>query len=234
MVAVRFPTDKIPITDESFSVSWDMEDKEYIQKRYFGNIHKCKMLGLLHPNNATLKALKTQLVEEFRERIRRRYNDQTVYDFNMKNRHFEPQGIGYKYDRVLNTGIQVMFETFTGEGAVQDWHFAAGDGISDTFPNTKTLDHEVIRVSMMDSDTGFMTAAGTTLNSAGLIAETIPTFQIKEVGAVNNDGGIDDETNARKTDVFLFRSVFPSTDIVTHTQNTNFTTIVHAIYSKSI
>lgn len=166
--------------------------------------------------------------------MRRRYNDQTVYDFEAPNRHFEPQKIGYKYDRVLNDGIQRIFELVTGESGDRFTHFAAGDGNSDTLPNTKTLDHEIVRVKMSESDTGFFVAAGSTLNAAGFISESIPTFPIKEVGAVDNDGGVDDETNARRKDTFLFRSVFPSTDIVVHTFGQNFTTAVHAIYSKSV
>lgn len=180
-----------------------------------------------------LKELKDTLVLEFKLRLFRRYNDQTVYDFNMKNHHFEPQDVGYKYDRMLNDGMQRMFENMTGENAIIFSHFAAGDGDSDTFPNTKSLDHEVIRVKMVNADTGFFTASGTTLNASGFISESIPTFQVKEVGATDNGSESQDDA-AGGVDTFLFRSVFPSTDIVTHTFGTNFTTCVHAIYAKSV
>lgn len=229
--------DELELADESFAASWDLEDKDYVSKRYYRNIHDA--ISLLKSERfgsaryIQLKELKNALVSEFRTRLHRRYNDQTVYDFNMKNRYFEPQKVGYKYDRMLNDGMQLMFETLTSETGTREWHFAAGDGSSDTFPNTKGLDHEIIRVKMVESDTGFFTASGTTLNASGFISEAIETFPVKEVGAVDSDGSALDDA-AAPPDTFLFRAVFPSTDVVTHTFGTNFTTCVHAIYAKSV
>jgi molybdopterin converting factor small subunit len=230
--------DEIELADEGFASSWDLEDKEYVHKRYFANIRKATSMFKLEPYGSTrrmqLKQLRDQLVEEFRERLRRRYNDQTVYDFNMKNRHFEPQKVAYKWDRVTNDGMARMYENVTGENGTRFSHFVAGDGNSDTYPNTKSLDHEIVRVQMIDSDTGFFTASGTTLNASGFFSESIQTFAVREVGATDNGGAGVDIVGATTIDTFLFRSVFPATDIVTHTLGGNFTTCVHSIYSKSV
>jgi hypothetical protein len=229
--------DGLEVADESFVSSWDLEDRDYIGIRYFHNTNKIIQMIKAEPQGSErrkqLKALKDELVKELRERLRRRYNDQTVYDFKMKNRYFEPQKIGYKYDRVTNDGIQRIFENATGENGTLFTHFAAGDGNSDTFPNTKGLDHEIVRVKMVEADTGFFTASGTTLNAGGFISESIQTFAVKEVGAVDGDGSALDDA-AAPPDTFLFRSVFPSTDIVTHNFGTNFIVAVHAIYAKSV
>lgn len=229
--------DELELADESFVSSWDLEDLNYVSVRYFANVNKIiQMLRAERrgsPRRLQLQQLKDQLVKELRERLRRRYNDQTVYDFKAPNRYFEPQKIGYKYDRVLNDGMQRLFENATGENATPFTHFVAGDGTSDTFPNTKGLDHEIVRVPMVNADTGFFTASGTTLNAGGFISESIQTFQVTEVGAVDGDGSALDDA-AAPPDTFLFRSVFPSTDIVTHNFSTNFTIAVHAIYAKSV
>jgi hypothetical protein len=230
--------DTLLYVDEDFVASWDLEDKPLIQKRYYRNISRIDQMLRSEPRNSKrrlqLKELRDRLVEQFRERLRRRYNDQTVYDFDMKNRHFEPQDVGYRYDRVLNSGMALIWEIVAGETGVPDWHFAAGTGTNDTYPDTTGLQAEVIRVAMKNADTGYFVGSGTVLNASGFISESIGTFDINEVGAVDNDGSTANDANVTMADTFLFRSVFPSGDVVTHNSGTNFTTCVHAVYTKSV
>jgi hypothetical protein len=223
--------DTLQHTDEGYTASWNLSDKADIWGNYFWKVHQLDEIArqkYFHKNIREIaKHDRNKLVAEFRDRLKRRYNDQTVYDFKLKDRYFKPEQLGYKFDRVLNDGMQRMAENATGENTRVFSYFQFGTGNSDTYPNTKGLEAEVLRVNMF-SDKGFFTASGTTLNLAGFASEAVATFPIVEVGATDDDG------SNPTTAVSLFRSVFPSTEIVTHTFGQNFTTAVHVIYQRSV
>ena len=214
--------------DEALVASWNLSDKPFIQHNYFKQISTLS-LAYRKNHNADVKADRDALVEQFKTRLKRRYNDQTVYDFKAKNRYFEPEKVGFKKDRVLNDGMQRIAELVTQESDRTFTHFAAGIGNDDTYPNTSQLQQEVIRVDMTPPIAkGFFTASGTTINSAGYFDEAVPTFPVVEIGVVDGDGS---DINS---EVFLFRSVFPSTEVITHTFGQNFTTCIHTIYQRSV
>lgn len=138
-----------------------------------------------------------------------------------------PRHIGFSTNKMTDNGIQRHGELVCMTTDKLFTHFAIGSGSSATTSQTNALDTEIGRADM-DSDEGFRVAAGSNIIECGYFDETYPTFTASESGCFDGDGS--DPTN----EILEWRSVYPVSQQVLHTQNINFMTYIHTIFQRSL
>ena len=160
--------------------------------------------------------------ESFQDKLERRYNDQTVH-FEKSGKLFEPLHVTpRKYDLVTLAGMGAITELITGRRSTPFTHYADGTGTTTEAASDTKLQNEHFRVSMVTD--GFAQPSGASARFAGKFPFTAPTATITE-------GGVFD---ALVGGTMLFRTVFPSNEVIVHTQYSTVYTLTQTVSMISI
>lgn len=215
--------------DIGYGALWGKEDSEHVKNDFdrirseSENIRDCISWIRKHPEDKELikrnidnaKARRTKLLDNFEHKLERTYNDKTVKDF-------EPLYVTKKVDKVVNTGFTRIAELVVGESVEFFNTYACGTGTTTAYVGDTTLETEIARVAIDTS--GYATASGAIIKYGAYFATGVPSASISESGVFDNS----------VSGAMLFRTVYPASKVIVHTQNSTFFTLSHAIYQSSV
>lgn len=174
--------------DFGYAGLWDKRDSEKIEK----TLEKIRLAAAINDD-----ATADKLLNDFNERLERKYQDQTVRP-HQRWGEFEPLEVGYKDDMAQKLGIHYLLKLVTMQQTVRFSYFMIGTSAVAETPFQNDLFNETIRVSLDTS--GAQHAAGSALRYIGFFNDAVESNTYRE-GAV-----VDKATDAGQT--LLFRSVY--------------------------
>lgn len=157
-------------------------------------------------------------------KLRRVYNDQTVYDDTTK-RYFEPTHVTISTNKLVDEGLTAQAQSIVGRRTKMFGVYAIGGSAVSVNPKDDRLIDEVSRLDII-SNGGFVINRGTTCYYSLFFPKTLGTKTIKETG-------IFDSLN-KNTDIMLLRTVFPSNETLPHNKNSDDISVGHIILIGSV
>jgi hypothetical protein len=199
------------IRDITYAASWDKRDLPYMQKlfakiRYYESIEdEGKVLELVE--------------NDYERKISRVWNGQYVQDTPDNPRPMEAVTTP---NILTSNGMALLARLFMIKTTLRYNHYASGNGTTIAQMGDIQLQSEQARIGI-DTD-GFDTPAGTIARWGAIFIPTFPSHVISEAGVFNAASG----------GTMLNRTVYPSTQRITHTIFVDFYTLSISVSLTSV
>jgi len=199
------------MVDVNWAALWDKRDYDFVKKRFAKIRHYEKI-----EDGAKVK----ELLENGLERTYIRMNEGQYVEDTPSNP--KPLQVAKKRDVITTDGMGRLVSIIIGKTIKRFTHYASGNNASPATIGDRTLLSEKARVGMATD--GYATAAGTIARWGAVFFPTFPSHVVAESGIFD----------AALGGLMLNRTVYQSTQRITHTIFDDFFSLSIAVYLSSI
>jgi hypothetical protein len=197
--------------DFNWAVSWDVRDYDYVKKQIDLIRH--------YENEDNQGKVKELLQDGLEAKYNRMLEGQYVPDTPTDPK---PYQVSFKRDVLTNNGMGRLVSIIIGKVIKRFSHYASGNNASPATIGDTALLSEKARIGM--STDGYATASGTVARWGAVFLPTFPSHVVAESGVFDEGiGGL-----------MLNRTVYQSTQRITHTIFDDFYSLSIAVYLSSI
>jgi hypothetical protein len=199
------------LEDVNWAASWDVRDLEFVQKQF--------TLIRLHESLGDELKVRELLEDGLERKYKRMVEGQYVQDTPTDPK---PYQVTVKNDVLTNNGMGRLVSIIIGKVIKRFTHYASGNNSSPATIGDTALLNEIARIGMATD--GYATASGTVARWGAVFLPTFPSHVVAESGIFDEPiGGL-----------MLNRTVYQSTQRITHTIFDDFYSLSIAVYLSSI